>query len=279
MARRRWIDVIFGGLLLVSLAANLWGWRVQPGGPSRSEAAETTTESPARQRELPAGRPGPVALDPCVERASWLKSELTELERLRAAHLPRPQRFAELPPNPELGAALTAELGRHLPPELAASLERECRGDACRIGLPPRVDSRPWLARLRESTWLGETLHEVPGPGHAVWFERHAAGSVSSSDLLQQALQDFEASGAIAACQDRHGRNSGTLEAVLSLAPAPPQGAASAEDPGIVVETGGRLAGTALGSCIDQELRRAVAARTLPPRHQRADLLAQYPLP
>ena len=130
----------------------------------------------------------------------------------------------------------------------------------------------PWVAELHRSEWMGEHLHQVARDGDGLLFEEHRPGSVRGSDLLQQALQDFESSGAVERCLARH-QGEGTLDAHLTLENFE-EGAA---DPGINVQAGGRLSGTPLGTCIHDELRRALADMTLPPHYERATLLAQLP--
>lgn len=296
MATRR-SDLWLGALAIASLGANvvlISLSRASAVPPATSAPAATATPAPGspplpsralaeawRQPFAPTpasdgNRPGsPVTLDPCALAALRLAAQLTDVEGLRAQHLPPPQRFASAAPNPELTGALLAELGHHLP---AAGLEARagCRDRLCRVAVTARDSA--WLARFRESAWVGENLRELAPAGDALYFQQQAAGTVRGSDLLQQALQDFEASGAIEECQARFRREGeGTLDAHVSIASAEE---ASEEAPaGINVRAGGRLAGTPLGQCIDAAFRRALTAIELPSQYDGAVVLAQYPKP
>jgi hypothetical protein len=190
---------------------------------------------------------------------------------------PPAQLFRAASPNPALTSALAAELARHRAPGLRAGTARgECRDRWCRLEIAAGDHSAPWLARLLESEWVGENLHEVGADPGGLLFERHLPGSVRSSEVLQRAVHDFEASGTVEACQARHS-GAGTLDAQIALAPSPEAPDDVAADTGVTVETTGPLAGTPLGRCIDDGFRRALAAVTLPPRYEHATLLAQFP--
>jgi hypothetical protein len=283
-------DVVLGVALVASLAANgvlSSRWR------AASRAADATPANDARdfatplaqawRRPLPElGTPGegPVALDGCQARASWLAAQIAQLGRLGELHTPPRQRFAQEAVNAELTAAFDTALAQHLPRSPRASVASECRGRLCRLVVPKAAHRAEWLARFRQSEWMGEHLHEVAVSADGILFEQHAPGSVRASDLLQQALQDFESSGSVEECQAKF-QGDGTLDAQLSLEPweggeEADRGEAAAA-PGIAVQADGALASTALGKCIDAELRRALAATTLPPRFERATLTAQFP--
>jgi hypothetical protein len=269
-------DLAIAALTIVSLAANAFlfvRWRARP-APAQVAAAAPLAEAWRRPWPGLQTPPPPVALEGCQQRAAWLEAQLAELDGLRARHLPARQRFTEAPPNAELTAALAAALAGRAPAK--GEPGAECRGRLCRLAIPASAQDAPWVKDLRESEWLGENLHLVEADAGGMLFEQHRPGSLRSSDLLQQALQDFESSGAVEQCQARF-RGEGTLDAELSLEPW--EDAPEAENGGVVVQSGGRLAGTELGRCIDAEFRRALAALTLPPRYDRAALSARFPRP
>jgi hypothetical protein len=246
-------DLAIAALTIVSLAANAFlfvRWRARP-APAQVAAAAPLAEAWRRPWPGLQTPPPPVALEGCQQRAAWLEAQLAELTAALAAAL-----AGRAPAKGEPGA--------------------ECRGRLCRLAIPASAQDAPWVKDLRESEWLGENLHLVEADAGGMLFEQHRPGSLRSSDLLQQALQDFESSGAVEQCQARF-RGEGTLDAELSLEPW--EDAPEAENGGVVVQSGGRLAGTELGRCIDAEFRRALAALTLPPRYDRAALSARFPRP
>jgi hypothetical protein len=268
-ARTNLADLTIVALTIVSLGANAFlfvRWR------SHGAARTTTDVAPLAdgwRRPVPGLKVGqPPALDACQARAGWLAAQLAEIDRLRERHTPPARRFDEAPANAELTAALTAAL------PAGKGARAECHGRLCRVTIPKAHDPR-WLADFRESEWVGQNLHVLETDATGILFEQHQPGSMRSSDLLQQALQDFESSGAVEHCQAQF-RGEGTLDAELRLEPWE-DGAAGNE--GITVESAGRLAGTELGKCIDAEFRRALAALTLPPRYERAELSARFPRP
>jgi hypothetical protein len=278
---------IIAVLLVASLGGNgllVWRWRVQAARAALSpvaavEAEVVTTPFPSLgerwRRPLPGLRPPrtpPVKLDACALRSSLLSANLAELDRMRAQLMPPQQRYREAAPNGELTAALSRELGRHLPAKLRSEVTADCRDHLCRVQLPRGAQNAAWVAELHGSEWMGEHLHQVARDQDGLLLEEHRPGSLRGSDLLQQALQDFESSGAVERCLARH-HGEGTLDAHLTLEAFEEETAG----PGIDVQAGGRLSGTPLGTCIDDELRRALAATPLPPHYQRATLLAQFP--
>jgi hypothetical protein len=190
--------------------------------------------------------------------------------------LPPAQRFAEAPINPTLTAAFSNALAQVASAEARAVLPA-CHERLCRLTPPKDANQSEWLARVARNEWVGENLHEVARDGAGVIYAQHTPGAVRSSDLLQQAVQDFEGSGAIEGCQAQFGHDAGqagTLDAEVSLAPSE-QEATSGEAAEIVA--GGRLVGTPLGTCIDREFRKALRERALPPHYEHASLLAQFP--
>ncbi|HXU82616.1 MAG TPA: hypothetical protein VN914_14540 [Polyangia bacterium] len=278
---------IIAVLLLASLGGNgllLWRWRVQIARATASpvpavEAEEVTAPSPALhelwRRPFPglrAPRTPPPKLDACALRSSMLSANIAELDQLREQLTPPLQRHGEAAVNVELTAALSGELRRLLPAKLRSEVTADCRGRLCRVQLSRGAQDAPWVAELHRSEWMGEHLHQVARDKDGLLFEEHRPGSMRGSDLLQQALQDFESSGAVDRCLERF-QGEGTLDAHLTLEAFEEESA----DPGIHLEAGGRLAGTPLGKCIHDELHRALAAMTLPPHYQRATLLAQFP--
>jgi hypothetical protein len=80
----------------------------------------------------------------------------------------------------------------------------------------------------------------------------------------------------VADCQARH-RGQGTLDNQVHLPAPPPESGAA--DPGLTVQSGGPLAGTDLGRCIDARFRQALAATHLPPRFGAGEALIQLPRP
>jgi hypothetical protein len=277
---------IIAVLLLASLGGNgilLWRWRVHvatatsPVPDVEREAVTVPTLSPGElwRRPFPGLRPPrtpPPKLDACTLRSSILSANIAELDQMREHLLPPRQRYREAALNVELTAALSGELRRHLPTEVGSEVTADCRGRLCRVQLPRRAQDAPWVAELHRSEWMGEHLHQVARDGDGLLFEEHRPGSMRGSDLLQQALQDFESSGAVERCLVRF-QDEGTLDMHLTLEAFEEESA----DPGINVEAGGRLSGTPLGKCIHEEFRRALAAMTLPPHYERATLLAQLP--
>jgi hypothetical protein len=270
-------DLVLLALALASLGVNtvlLVRWRAAKATPIAEGAPAALGE--AWRRTLPGlrARP-PVALDQCQARTAALAAQVAELDRLRQRHLSPRRRFDEAAPDAELTAALTAELTRQLPARLRALVTAECRGRLCLLAASR--EAQEGLAGFRESEWVGQNLHELAAEADSILFERHQPGSMRSSDLLQLALQDFEGSGAVEECRAKF-RGQGTLDAQLSLEPAQ-DGDEGSEPQGIQVEVGGPLAGTELGKCIDAAFRQALMAITLPPRYERAALLAQFPRP
>jgi hypothetical protein len=302
--QRRHIDITVAAAIFISLAANgnlLLRWRGQhlrtaAAVPASAILADQASVSLTERwrRALPGlranGRRGKsVALSACELRTSSLHAQLAELDDLRLRHMPPDRRFEEEPVNAALTTTLVAALARQLPERLRSGVTAECHGSLCRLSLPGGFDQGDWLAHFRESEWVGENLHQVGGNADGILFAQHQPGAMRSSDLLLQALQDFEGSGAIEGCQARFS-GAGTLDAEVSLAasdhaPVRPSDApgeaalagAGDQEPGIAVQAGGRLAGTPLGNCIDGEFRRTLAALTLPPHFEDATLMAQFP--
>jgi len=127
------------------------------------------------------------------------------------------------------------------------------------------------LQRLRQR-------HPAPAdPVPAEGRSKPDPGAVAGSVVLQTALHDFESSGAVERCQKEHS-GKGTLDAHVSIVSGH-DGDPQDEPAGVSIEASGPLAGTPLGNCIDGELRRALEAVPLPPRFERALVLAQYPKP
>ena len=299
--RVRAADWGIGAGLLLSLAGNghlLARWRTHPtpappaeaatdaagdNGAARAIAQSWQQVLPGLRGAAPAGASAPVRLDPCELRRATLVAQIAALEQVRQVRLPPAERFAQGPANPTLTAAfteaVTAALGK---PATGAerSYHAECHERLCRLTLPGTANQSEWLARFTSREWVGDNLHEVARDADGVLFAQHVPGSVRSSDLLQQALQDFEGSGAIEACQNEFGRAGtlevGTLDAQVTLAPSEEDASSGAA---AEVVAGGRLAGTPLGACIDAEFRKALRSRTLPPHHEQASLFAQFPKP
>jgi hypothetical protein len=296
--RRRAADWVIGAGLLVSLAANahlVKRWRARPAAApmaaspvappgtdasaGRALAASWRQALPGVRRKAAAGEGTPVRLDRCELHRAALTAELAGLEQVRQVRLPPAQRFAEAPANPTLTTAFSTALAAELAKEGLDGRGHgaECHDRLCRLTLPnsanKTANQSEWLGRLASSEWMGENLHEVARDGAGVLYAQHTPGAVRSSDLLQQAVQDFEGSGAIEACQRQFGGD-GTLDAQVTLAPSE-EGASSGEAAEIV--TGGRLAGTSLGTCIDAEFRKSLQQKTLPPHFEHASLLAQFP--
>jgi hypothetical protein len=247
----------------------------------RTIAASWHQTLPGLRRNTAAGAEGkPVRLDACELRRTALTAQLAELEQLQKVRLPPAKRFATASANPTLTAAFSAALAAQIAKEGGErrALAVECHDRLCRLTLPKDANPSELLARITHSEWMSENLHEVARDGAGVLYAQHTPGAVRSSDLLQQAVQDFEGSGAPEACQAQFGRvdslDVGTLDAQLSLA-ASEQDTTSGEAAEIVA--GGRLAGTPLGNCIDAEFRKALRERTLPPHYESASLLAQFP--
>jgi hypothetical protein len=213
-----------------------------------------------------------------MQSTARLESQLAELEQLRERYLPPQQRFESAPPNRELTASLTAELGNHFPSLASAQVQAECRGRLCRLVVPPALRNGVALAHFRESQFAGENLRELDsdGRGDGLLFEQlQHPDTIRGSDLLQGALQDFEASGAIEGCTGKFA-GEGTLDAQVSIV-SEEDSAANGQPTGISVRAGGPLAGTPLGNCIDAEFRRSLMAIALPPHYESATVMAQYP--
>jgi hypothetical protein len=288
-------DWMIGIGLLVSLAGNAHLLRraqarpsavptgtspaVEPGSDPRMQrtiAASWHQTLPGLRRTTADGAGGkPVRLDACELRRTALSAQIAELEQLQKVRLPPAQRFAAASANPTLTAAFASALAAQIASEGGErhALAAECHDRLCRLTLPKEANQSDLLARITRSEWMSENLHEVARDGAGVLYAQHAPGAVRSSDLLQQAVQDFESSGAIEACQAQF-NGDGTLDAQLSLAPSE-QDATSGEAAEIVAS--GRLVGTPLGNCIDNELRKTLRERTLPPHYESASLLAQFP--
>ena len=299
--RVRTADWVIGVGLLVSLAGNghlLARWRTHraPGAQTEAAAGMPGSRGAARaialswRQALPglrgaasAGAPAPVHLDPCELRQATLAGQIAALEQVRQVRLPPAERFAAAPANPTLTAACAAALATELA-KLGPGSDRrdyrvECHDRLCRLTLPKNANGG-WLTGFATSEWVGDNLHQVARDADGVLFAQHTPGAVRSSDLLQQALQDFEASGAVEDCQNQLGRGGasevGTLDAQVTLAPSD-EDASSGEATEVVA--GGRLAGTPLSNCIDAQFRKALRSQTLPPHYEHASLLAQFPRP
>jgi hypothetical protein len=247
----------------------------------RTIAASWHQTLPGLRRNTATGAEGtPVRLDACELRRTALTTQLAELEQLQKVRLPPAKRFAAASANPTLTAAFSAALAAQIAKEGGErrALAIECHDRLCRLTLPKDASPNELLARVTRSEWMSENVHEVARDGAGVLYAQHTPGAVRSSDLLQQAVQDFESSGAIEGCQAQFGSvdtfDIGTLDAQLSLAPSE-QDATSGEAAEIVA--GGHLVGTPLGNCIDAEFRKTLRERTLPPHYESASLLAQFP--
>jgi len=288
MSSRRPFDLVLGALVILSLGANglLFGrWRAkQPTTPAQMASAPAAkpmgppafAEAWRRPfpglRELQARGAAPVALDGCVAETSRLTTQLAELDRLREQHTPPGQRFQTAELNRPLTTAFMTAIDHHIPLSGGSPVRAECRGNLCRVFVAPAGRGDPRLAALRESQFVGENLKELEPDDEGLLFEKKEPDAISGSDLLQNALQDFESSGAVEGCLARF-QGEGTLDTQLTLEPNEDEPG----DPGVDVQAGGRLSGTPLGKCIHEELRRALAALTLPPHYERATLLAQFP--
>jgi hypothetical protein len=292
MASRRPFDRLLGALVVLSLGANgllFARWRgahpataAQAGtSPAKPGAPAAFTEAWRRPfpglRLVQQGGGAPVALDGCVQATSRLATQLAEIERLREQHTPPRERFQAAEPNRELTAAFSAALDHHIPVSAGSPVRAECRGNLCRVFVAPAGRSDERLVRLRESQFVGENLKELEPDDEGLLFEKKDADSVSGSDLLQNALQDFEASGAVEACQAKFPGAAGTLDAQVTIVPPGQDG--QAQPPGISVRAAGALAGTPLGNCIDTAFQRALMAIVLPDHYDGASLMAQYPKP
>jgi hypothetical protein len=287
MASRRPFDLLLAGLVVLSLGANgllFARWRaahpaqVSEAGPPGKPAAPALSEAwrrpfPGLRLTQPGRGPAPVALDGCVLETSRLSTQLAEIEHLREQHTPPRERFQAAEPNRELTAAFSAALDHHIPVSAGSPVRAECRGNLCRVFVTPAGRSDQRLVALRESEFVGENLKELEPDDDGLLFEKKDADSVSGSDLLQNALQDFESSGAVEACQSMFPGGAGTLDAQVTIVP-PGQ-----ESPGISVRSAGALAGTPLGKCIDSAFQRALMAVVLPDHYDGASLMAQYPKP
>jgi hypothetical protein len=291
MGTRRPFDLVLGALVLLSLGANgllFARWRAAHPAIS-AEAADAKPTAPpafteAWRRPFPGLRAGlqargaaPVALDSCVQETSRLSSQLAELDRLREQHTPARERFKSAEPNRPLTTAFMAALDSHIPLSAGSPVRAECRGNLCRVFIAPAGRSDQRLVALRESQFVGENLKELEPDDEGLLFEQKHPDSISGSDLLQNALQDFESSGAVEACQSKFPGASGTLDAQVTI--VPPDQAGQGQTQGISVRSAGALAGTPLGNCIDNAFQRALMAVVLPERYDGASLMAQYPKP
>jgi hypothetical protein len=268
--------LVIGALLLCSLGTNgvlFARWRGRAAAaPTTAAALEPTVpgEPGSPWRRGPNGG-APVKLDGCGVRAAALEGRLAELGRLRALHTPPAQRWEDGPPNDALTATVEAELARHAPAG-AAPIRAQCRERLCRVFVAPGEDAA--VDRFLGSEWRERNLRAVERDESGLLLRQREPDRVEGGEVLQTALQDFEASGAVERCQAAHrGETTGTLDAQLSLTADQAPGQAA----GIGVESGGPLVGTPLGKCIDQELRQAMAALTLPPKYDDAVVAAQFP--
>ena len=289
----RWLEPGLLAALALSLGANAaigWTWHARRSAANAVTAASgeavTTAMTEAWRRPFPGLGAGvnPVALDSCVVRGSWLADQLAALEEVRAKLVPAANRFEQAEVDAEQTAAFVAAFTAEVPAQQRRELQRaapgmECRARWCRLTLPAG-EKPPWLAQVveqfKQSEWVGENLHEVEASKDTLLFERHPPGAVASSTLLQQALHEFESSGAVEACQAQHKQGQGTLDAEVTLAASDEGGR---PDNGFTVEARGPLAGTSLGTCIDERFRQALAAIQLPPRYATSTALVQFPKP
>src|SRR6185436_6844612 len=234
MRTRRPFDLVLGALIVLSLGANgvlFTRWRAtrpaKPAGDSSAPAAKPSAppafaeawRRPFPGLRLPARGGAPVALDSCVQQTSALTAQLAELDHLREQHTPAGERFQSAQPNRALTTAFIAALDRHIPLSGGSPVRGECRGNLCRVFVAPAGRSDQRLAALRESEFVGENLKELEPDDEGLLFEKKEPDSISGSDLLQNALQDFEASGAIEACQTKFPGATGTLDAQVTIVP------------------------------------------------------------
>jgi hypothetical protein len=291
---RRPLDLVLGALVILSVGANgllFVRWRAnrpakaaEVAGAPRNKATAAAAFAQAWRRPFPglrlgmqAGGAAPVALDGCMQETSRLTSELAELERLREQHTPAGMRFQSAEPNRALTTAFSAALDSQIPVSAGTPVRAECRGNLCRVFLPPAGRGDQRLVALRESQFVGENLKELEPDDEGLLFEQKHPDSIPGSDLLQNGLQDFEASGAVEACQTKFPGAAGTLDAQVTI--APPEQGQQGQAPGISVRSAGALVGTPLGTCIDTALQRALAAIVLPEHYDGASVMAQYPKP
>jgi hypothetical protein len=285
---RRPFDLALGALVVLSLGANgllFARWRgTRPAKPDAAVPAGGKPTAPpafaqAWRRPFPglqARGAAPVALDGCVQETSRLASQLVELDHLRDQHTPPRERFQAAEPNRALTDAFRAAVDGHIPLSGRSPVRAECRGDLCRVFVSPAGRGDQRLAALRESQFVGENLKELEPDDDGLLFERKDPDSISGSDLLQNALQDFEASGAVEACQAKFPGAAGTLDAQVTIVPP---GEGQGRSAGISVQSAGALAGTPLGKCIDSAFQRSLMAVVLPDHYDAASLMAQYPKP
>ena len=286
MAGRDWL---LGGLMVASLAGNAalfsrWHAARRAQADAAQAAAPPAFTSTWRQpfpglRVGADGSGAPIALDGCVQNTIRVESQLAELEQFREANLTPRQRFESAPPNPAFTASLTAALAQQFPSLPALGIRAECRGALCRVFIPPALHGSEALTQFRESQFVGENLREIASDRDDVLSQQQKyPDSIRGSDILQNALQDFESSGAVEECQAKFA-GEGTLDAEVTIVSPDQAEGDQGTAPGISVHAGGRLQGTQLGNCIDTAFRHALMAIALPDHYDGASVSAQYPKP
>jgi hypothetical protein len=252
---------------------------VRPVPPATAPAAPAPTVAtpgsiPVRPITAPRADPAPAS---CPEELARTRAELEK-------HLTAPEKFERGAPNPDGERRIAAELDRVLK-DKTASHALECRGQVCKLDVLEHRDHRgDWmdplqsddqLLRLASGRSFGNTkpvkdpVSGEPMIHSEAYLQLVDPDEVSGLDLLRSAYKAFRAGGDVAACGRRFPSVTGDLDLAVTVE----------NGPGFTVETGGTLAMTDAGNCLESALRAALARVALPEHVSPGVLHAQLKLP
>jgi len=229
--------------------------------------------SPSLDSSAPRAAAAPPA--PCAEELARARAELQK-------YLPPNEQFARGAADPDAERRIAVDLGRVLK-DVTHTLE--CRGRVCKVEIVEHRDARgDWmgamqsddvLRKLSRGFMFGATVPtKDPVSGEAlVHSEAYITvadpAETNSLDFIGAAVKSFKAGGDVAACARRFPSAHGDLEVAVWLV----------EEQGFRVDSGGTLAMTDPGNCIESALEGALARVRLPERYQTAVVHTAFKLP
>jgi RNA polymerase sigma-70 factor (ECF subfamily) len=212
--------------------------------------------------------PIPSTADLCDREAISLRSRL-ELARgdLEREMYPD-RRFQRSPVNPALTAEINAEIRRIFSSEPTAPVA-ECRGITCKLGGTDPSGARTRLEADREFRLRLEASQCC----RPVIFVMKTPVQLAAVQWLSKLLDDFAAGAAVAGCEKRH-RGDGVLTVILRLKDP----SEATVDP-VSVEMSGALSEGPFGSCIAEEVARALRNAVPPAPAANAWVQRRFELP
>jgi hypothetical protein len=270
-------------------AAIGWGarsWRAARSTPVADAPPAGASSPPGSTGALAPSRAAPPSPSPSPHVATAAPAtcaeELAKTRAELAKFLPPNERFARGSADPGAERRIGSDLDRVLK-EVTHTVE--CRDRVCKIEIvEPRDRRSNWMGDLQEDKKLGASVRGMmfaattptkdPVSGEPlersdVYVAVADPEETHAADLLLPAVDAFKASGDVAACGRRFPGASGDLDAAVWLK----------EGSGFDVDSGGTLAMTEAGSCIESALRAALARIRLPDRYSTAVVHTRFKLP